>query len=158
MTFREEIKNLFDVQITEIDDDGYYLVHCISADFAFESEVSKEIDKRFGMRESLNVAFPTYMNIYMNNYMKLGVYGDCILCGEVFSLITKERRFHTPSLRSLEMSLQLMRRICKECHIKKVAMQRQGCMFDNLDWDKVKLLIQNVFEDTDIEILVCVQQ
>lgn len=157
MYFHEEIKNLFDVQITEIDDDGYYLAHCISADFALGAGIAKEFDKRFNLKEELNMAFPTYMNMFLNDYFRYGVIGDCILCGEVFNLVTKERYFHKPTLKSLERSLSLMKRLCKECHIKKIAMPRIGCGLDKLQWEDVGKVIQKVFNDTDVEILICVQ-
>lgn len=34
-------------------------------------------------------------------------------------------------------------------------MPRIGCELDKLNWDKVKEIIQEVFVDTDVEILVC---
>ena len=32
-----------------------------------------------------------------------------------------------------------------------------GCGLDKLQWDKVSKIIKEIFEDTDIEILVCRQ-
>lgn len=39
----------------------------------------------------------------------------------------------------------------------KFAMPRIGCGLDRLQWDKVKTIIEEVFADTDVEILVCVK-
>lgn len=39
----------------------------------------------------------------------------------------------------------------------KLAMPRIGCGLDKLEWSKVKAIIEEVFADTDVEILVCVK-
>lgn len=41
--------------------------------------------------------------------------------------------------------------------IKKIAMPKIGCGLNHLRWDKVREMIQEVFEYTNIEILVCLQ-
>ena len=37
----------------------------------------------------------------------------------------------------------------------KLAMPKIGCGLDRLDWDEVYDIICEVFEDTDVEILIC---
>ena len=39
--------------------------------------------------------------------------------------------------------------------ITKVAIPRLGCGHEGMDWEKVKEIIEEVFEDTDVEILIC---
>lgn len=48
-----------------------------------------------------------------------------------------------------------MKKVCEQNGIKKVAMPTIGAGLDRLPWDKVSELIQSVFKDTDLEILVC---
>ena len=47
MIYREEIINLFMVP------DDYFLVHCISADFALGRGIAVEFNKRFNIKASL---------------------------------------------------------------------------------------------------------
>ena len=47
-------------------------------------------------------------------------------------------------------------RIPSDC--KKIAMPVIGCGLDRLEWCKVSEIIKEVFEDTDVEILVCKQK
>ena len=47
-------------------------------------------------------------------------------------------------------------RIPSEC--KKIAMPVIGCGLDRLEWCKVSEIIKEVFEGTDVEILVCKQK
>ena len=50
-----------------------------------------------------------------------------------------------------------MKTICYKETITKIAMPVIGCGLDKLSWDKVSEIIQEVFSDSDIEILVCKQ-
>ena len=40
-------------------------------------------------------------------------------------------------------------------NIKKLVMPKIGCGLDRLSWDKVEPMIQEIFKDLDIEIVVC---
>lgn len=57
----------------------------------------------------------------------------------------------------MKQALEMMKRVCKANNINKVAMPRIGCGLDRLEWDKVSEIIQDVFKDTNIEILVCMR-
>lgn len=54
-------------------------------------------------------------------------------------------------------SLCDMRDYIVKYDIKKVAMPVIGCRLDKLKLGKVKEIIKKVFEDTGIEILVCIK-
>lgn len=80
---------------------------------------------------------------------------SCILEGRVLNLITKERYFHKPTLAAMKAALQKMKEICERESIYKIAMPTIGAGLDRLKWEDVATQIKNVFEDTEIEILVC---
>lgn len=147
MTYKEEVRDLFSVP------DDYYLAHCISGDYALGAGIAIEFDKRFNMKQILNELVPGYWG-----YMKAcGVNGECILIDRVLNLLTKERYFHKPTYDSMRDALRGMRDVCAANSIKKVAMPTIGCGLDRLKWDKVSAMIQEIFADEDIEILVCRQ-
>lgn len=77
--------------------------------------------------------------------------------GHVLNLITKERYFQKPTYQSMRLALEVMKKICEEEEIQKIAMPIIGCGLDKLTWDKVSEIIKDLFLDTDIEILVCKQ-
>lgn len=129
----------------------YRLVHCISADFALGAGIAKEFNKRFDMKRKLQSKYPDYFDTFVRH--RLG--GDCIYEGRVLNLITKERYFEKPSIITMRIALQNMKEICLANDITKLAMPRIGCGLDRLQWDKVKQSIEEVFSDTDVEILVC---
>ena len=48
-----------------------------------------------------------------------------------------------------------MRKQCEEYGIKKLAMPKIGCGLDRLDWNKAESMILNIFNECDIEIVIC---
>ena len=145
MTYTEEVKDLFSVS------SDYYLAHCISADFGMGKGIVIEFNKRFDMKNRLRHKYPDYLDKYVN--AKVG--GDCILEDRVLNLITKERYYQKPTIDTMKAALQKMRELCEKEDIRKIAMPTIGAGLDGLNWEEVVSQIKNVFEDSDIEILVC---
>ena len=145
MTCKEEIRDLFSVS------DDYYLAHCISADFGMGKGIVVEFNKRFDMKNRLQVKNPDYLHRY--NQHRIG--GDCILEGRVLNLITKERYWMKPTIITMRLALQKMKKICLENNITKIAMPTIGVGLDRLAWSDVSKQVNDVFGDTDVDILVC---
>lgn len=148
MIYKEEKHDLFSVP------DDYYLAHCISADFALGKGIAVEFNKRFNMKLKLKDEFLNFIDEYMHRY-KLDA--ECILIDRVLNIVTKERYYQKPTYNSMKQALEMMKVACVANNIHKVAMPKIGCGLDRLEWDKVSEIIQDVFKDTDIEILVCVR-
>lgn len=124
---------------------GYYLAHCISADFALGAGIAKVFDNVYNMRYKL---FSFY-----DNYQYTG--GDALLVDNVFNLVTKPKCYHKPTYESLREALETMKVIMGDLAIDKLAMPKIAAGLDRLDWDTVYNIICEVFEDTDVEILIC---
>lgn len=147
MTIREEQRDLFTVPT------DYILVHCISADLAMGAGIAKEFTKR-GVKAQLQ---RKYQNVEV---------GDCLVSHATdwdveLSLVTKEKYWQKPTYETMRMALEDAEFLCCEGAMNdenvKFAMPRIGCGLDRLQWDKVKAIIEEVFADTDVEILVCVK-
>ncbi|MGJ0846525.1 macro domain-containing protein [Tissierella praeacuta] len=138
MILKEEKRDLFTI------DDKYYLAHCISSDCAMGAGIAVEFEKRFKLRREL-----------LKNGWLIRQHPTCILRGRVFNLITKEEYWHKPTYNSLNSSLNIMRSIAEVENIKHIAMPKIGSGLDKLQWAKVKEMIEDIFDDSDIEILVC---
>lgn len=143
MTITEKNGDLFQIP------QGYYLAHCISGDYALGAGIAAIFDDVYDMRYKLHKFFPIpegerYANV-----------GEALLVDNVFNLVTKARCFHKPTYESLYTTLCEMHNQCLDLSISKLAMPMIGCGLDRLEWDKVYRLIEDVFYDLDIEIVIC---
>ena len=139
MTITIEKRDLFTVP------QGYYLAHCISADFALGAGIAKKFDEIYNMR------FKLFREYDMYTYEG----GDALLIDNVFNLVTKNKCYHKPTYDSVYAALETMKDVMDFNSTTKLAMPKIGCGLDKLDWNQVYDIICEVFEDTDAEILIC---
>lgn len=132
MTINEIKGDLFD-QTT-----GRIPVHCISQDCAMGAGIALSMKKEFKLSNLTAETFP-----------------DCIYYHGVFNLVTKSKYSDKPTYSSLKESLLKMKKICMEEGFTSLVMPKIGCGLDKLNWTKVKEIIEEVFNDTSIDILVC---
>ncbi|XP_062997295.1 ADP-ribose glycohydrolase OARD1 isoform X2 [Elgaria multicarinata webbii] len=72
----------------------------------------------------------------------------------VYYLISKDKYFHKPTYGNLQKSLEAMKIHCQNNAVTCVSMPKIGCGLDRLDWSKVSTMLEEVFEDTDVNIIV----
>lgn len=124
-----------------------YYVHCISRDYALGAGIAVEFNKRYNMRDRL---------LELAKKKPETLEEKCIEVDNGFNLITKEKWWNKPTYKSLEESLLDMKeKVLQNGSIKKLVMPKIGCGLDKLSWDKVEPMIQNIFKELDIEIVVC---
>lgn len=157
MVYQEVYKDIFTCPI------DYRIVHCISADFKLGAGIAKRIADMFYMKEYLLKEYPDYLNEWSahNNVDK----ADCLMINvdteegyvlQLFNLVTKTRYYDKPTYGSITKALQCLKEQCTANNIKRIAMPQIGCGLDKLEWTKVSKIIKDIFESTDIEILVCI--
>lgn len=143
MIIREETMDLFTVP------QGYYLAHCISGDYTLGAGIAKQFVDVYNMRFKLHKNYPIPDGEKFTNV------GRALLVDNVFNLVTKARVYHKPTYEILIDTLEDMKNQCEALDIIKLAMPHIGCGLDGLDWGIVKEVIEEVFVDTGIEILIC---
>ncbi|KAK3519069.1 hypothetical protein QTP70_016358 [Hemibagrus guttatus] len=68
--------------------------------------------------------------------------------------ITKKKYYNKPTYATLKQSLEAMKAHCLENGVSRLSIPRIGCGLDRLSWEKVSVIIENVFQHTDIAITV----
>ena len=151
MTIKEEKRDLFTMP------KDYALAHCISADFALGAGIAKKFDDLFDARQKLFNTFPKSWTPRWDKTQERFRGGVVVLFSDYtfFNLITKRNYWDKPTLKTIENSLIWMKERCEDLGITKLAMPRIGCGLDRQKWSDVKPLIEKVFADLDIEIVVC---
>jgi len=144
MKLIEKKMNLFEV------DDKYYFAHCISVDAGTNKKamglgIVVEFNKRFHMKSKIQQYAKTEQICV----------GDSILIDKVFNLITKSKYYGKPTYNTLIAALKNMKKQIINDRIKYLAIPKLGCGLDRLQYGRVREIIQDIFKDVDVEILVC---
>lgn len=142
MLFTEENINLFDYG------GKVWLAHCISSDFKLSAGIAVEFNERFNIK-----------NILIKNHIKDNWIGRgyCIPVSEckVFNLVTKKKYNNKPTYNTIRQSLIDMKNYALVKNIDTIAIPHIGCGLDQLQWSEVSKIIKEVFNNTDIKIIVC---
>lgn len=128
------------------EDKEYCYVQCISADLKMGKGIALDFNKNFNSRNELNSR---------RTKVKWSDAGFCLKQRDnVYHLITKGRYWEKPTYRTIRESLIDFKQAVLMYQIKDVAMPKIGCGLDNLHWDKVKTIIENLFGDTNVNFYV----
>ena len=69
-------------------------------------------------------------------------------------MITKLRYFHTPTYKVLRASLLALKSQAETNNVTRISISRVGCGLDQLDWQKVGDMIQDVFHGSTVQVTV----
>ena len=158
MKYEEKYQDLFVVNSDLSEkEQPYCLAHCISADFGMFGGIVVEFNNRWNMKHRLLKKYGDQQKDFKNH--GAAVFPESVLdYGHpifVYNLVTKPTVAHRPTYKDLGKSLRLMKTHMVALGCTKLAIPTIGCGIDGLDWNTVKDMIQEIFEDTDIDILVC---
>lgn len=128
---------------------GYAFAHCVSADFAMGAGIAAEFEEYYHMRDWLRSSYREETD--PEGLPPVGVYPYL----NVYNLVTKRRYYNKPTYADLRTALQELHDFCAVEDINRLGMPRIGCGLDRLDWDVVRPMIEEIFEDLDIDIVIC---
>ena len=83
--------------------------------------------------------------------------GRCIYTKPVINLVTEGYSQNKPTYETMYEALYHLREAVEKLEIEAIAMPLIGCGAGQLKWPIVRALIKDIFEDCDIEVLVCYQ-
>lgn len=137
--------------ITELPGDLFQshdaLCHCVSRDLKMGLGIALLFKNKFQNQELLK---QQKKKVGQVAYLKT----DQIKNPYIFYLITKEKYWNKPTMQTLEDSLKELKKLCLKFNITKLSMPRIGCGLDKLQWNQVKKMIENIFQDSGIKITV----
>ena len=115
-------------------------VHCISQDCKMGAGIAPLMKSTFNL---------------WGLYSKVKECPSCVYYNGVFNLITKKNYYDKPTYDTLERALASMKNYILVFNIQKLIMPKIGCGLDRLQWPRVREMLENIFRDTNIDILVC---
>lgn len=134
----------------ELSNKTYMFAHCISLDCEMGAGIAKEFDKKYSGMKSYckrvvsenHLDYPCIIPYYKSESKK------------VLNLVTKNKYWNKPTYESITKTIEEMAYLCRTSNIKYLAIPKIGCGLDKLSWPKVKEIIEENFNDLDIEIRV----
>lgn len=130
--------------IFEQDRNDTYFAHCIGADALMGRGIAIDMRAEFGL-----------VDLTFEADRKPFEVGSCVEYNNVLNLVTKKSSYGKPTYITMHDALTSMKHNVIRKNIKKVYMPRIGSGLDRLDWSEVSRMIKEIFNDVDIEIIVC---
>jgi O-acetyl-ADP-ribose deacetylase (regulator of RNase III) len=126
------------------------LAHCVSRDLRMGKGISVAFKQRYGRvaelaKQNAGVGCAGVLDVTHDGLRKF-----------VYYLVTKENYYDKPTYATLTESLWAMRNHATAHGVEVISMPRIGCGLDRLDWETVKSLLQNLFEDSGVQLHVYV--
>lgn len=123
--------------------------HCVSKDFFMGKGIAVEFKNRFQRVNELKAQGKA-----VGQVAALWVDAGKEFSFWVYYLITKERYFHKPTYATLRAALEDTKAHLLAHQVTRLSIPRIGCGLDGLDWTKVKALLQSVFADLHLDLIV----
>lgn len=143
MKIVEKKMNLFDTP------NRFMLAHCVSADFTLDAGIAKEFERRYHIKSRLDgskTEIPACMSLVLEDKRI------------IHNIVTKKRYFEKPTYMTLNGGIEFLKQnldvFDPEC-LLPLAIPKIGCGLDKLEWDKVRIILEENFKDTNRNILVC---
>ena len=131
INYREVKKDLLDYPVY------YKIAHCIPADLTFYGDTANRINTLFNLS-----------HIFKDNgYEDICEAGEVIFEGNVFTLLPNRAKFTPVEDKDLEYCLNDLAFLCVRERIKYLAMPRICCGRNKKDWDTVKTMILDAFNN-----------
>lgn len=122
---------------------GYTLASAFSADMNYKVGIQKVFEDAFNLTERR-----------MDAEEPLEV-GQIYSLHNLILMIVKESSYDAPNKAALKKCLQTLANLVSAGHIKKLAIPKICTGKNGFEWSEVREMIEECFEDVDIEILVC---
>ena len=131
INYREVKKDLLDYPVY------YKIAHCIPADLTFYGDTANRINTLFNLSHIFKV----------NGYEDICEAGEVIFDGNVFTLLPNKAKFTSVEDKDLENCLNDLAFLCVREKIKYLAMPRICCGRNKKDWNTVKTMILDAFNN-----------
>lgn len=129
-------------------------VQCLSSDYAAGKGIALDFNKYFDIKNKLR----NHHYNMSNKYWTGKGYMIKLKGSPVFNLITKQYYYNKPTYDTLRQALEDMKEyFLREGYDENYTfyMPMIGCGLDKLEWNKVEIIIRDVFRDVPIKIVVC---
>ena len=123
------------------------LCFCCSGDFQLQAGISQKIDEKYSIEE-----------FYKKNFLNSSSGSACpILVNNliIIALINRDKKWQGTTYDEMLDCIIHLKDYCLINHIQQIFMPRIACGLDRMNWDIIRPIIKEQFENLDINITVC---
>lgn len=137
----------------------YAVCHCISQDGAMGAGIAKQIYnenkeiREFVKKEIKTKNIKVGYNVYYKNHQSGKLVVNMITKKNYWDKSYKMKKGEY--LSNLKSCLMNLKKYMKDHQISQLAMPKIGCGLDGCSWNEVRKIIEIVFQNEQIRILVC---
>lgn len=126
------------------------IVNTLSADWVFKkNNINIEFIKLYNSKEYL-------LAMHKDKQNKIGVaLNQKSNNKNIYHLIIKNTYWEKSDIKYLEKSLISLKNEIIKDNVREICFTRQNNYLEDFDWIKVELLFKKIFDDLDINILIC---
>lgn len=147
MQYLEVNRNIFDMP------KDYLFIHSISADFnMYYNSMARDINRIYGVKRVLTSRYPNFINKFEPGNFLCDI--NQTKNRTIITIIVKAKIADLTDLYQIKRSFEAIKSVCADLHISKIALPNK-LNDPALDPRDVEKLINEIFNDTDIEIIVC---
>lgn len=125
----------------------YHIAFAIPADLSFGSETARRIEAIYKLKPKLEKAAEEYENECEDLEEGWNKAGDVVRIENVYVMFTTNKKYQHPTLDTIRECVRTLAQDCYKNKIQFLAMPRIGCGHGRLDWDVVRELILDEFDN-----------
>ena len=137
--------NIYQEVIGNVSDSQDSSAHCVSADFEMYAGIARHFKRKFPSK------YPSNLDHFYTPLWPQWLLGTRRY---LYHLFTKQEHFNKPTYSTGRASLERIRTHAENNSIPSISMPCIGTGLDQLDWDKVELLIQETFRTSPVQVVV----
>ena len=125
----------------------YHIAFAIPADLSFGSETARRIEAIYKLKPKLEKAAEEYENECEDLEEGWVKAGDVVKIENVYVMFTTNKKYQHPTLDTIRECVRTLAQDCYKNKIQFLAMPRIGCGHGRLDWNVVRELILDEFDN-----------
>ena len=130
----------------------YAIAFYVSADLAMGSEINRAINRHWRVRSKIIELNGPLVRDFQDGLL-LSVDVEDSHKFPIYALITRQFNFHRDTYQTVRAVLEMLKIDMETQGVNKLAMAKYS---GHLEWAKIKAMIKEVFQETNITVKVCV--
>lgn len=152
MIFKEKYTDIFE-EYQKCSSKMKAMAFCCSGDLNLQAGISQKFDEKYGIEDKMK----EFQRIVGKQYETGRAYLFSINYKEILliTLINRDKKWQGTTYDEMLECIKSLKKVCQEYYIEYLIIPRISCGLDMMNWEIIRPIIKEQFEDTDMNITVC---